>query len=186
MACRREPEVDYAVDQLPRRLFIRPLPQAVAKCIADPGREPSGFQRRAVIVPADHEQRLPVLHRLPPLGLPKMGGRQFVGRAFVRQPQHASRRTHPVQDRAQPFVWRIIGQFPTFCIPPVVSGITRKADHHQGAKGSCGPVQRVQRPAREGATLLDRGFRLNPAAIALAASVGKSRLRVFIGHEWRF
>jgi len=33
--------------------------------------------------------------------------------------------------------------------------------------------------AREGATLLDRGFRLNPAAIALAASVGKSRLRVF-------
>jgi len=33
--------------------------------------------------------------------------------------------------------------------------------------------------AREGALLLDRGFRLNPAAIALAASVGKSRLPVY-------
>jgi len=33
--------------------------------------------------------------------------------------------------------------------------------------------------AREGAVLLDRGFRLNPAAIALAASVGKSRLPVY-------
>lgn len=33
--------------------------------------------------------------------------------------------------------------------------------------------------AREGAMLLDRGFRLNPAAIALAASVGKSRLPVY-------
>jgi molybdopterin molybdotransferase len=33
--------------------------------------------------------------------------------------------------------------------------------------------------AREGAMLLDRGFRLNPAAIALAASVGKLRLPVY-------
>ena len=33
--------------------------------------------------------------------------------------------------------------------------------------------------AREGALLLDRGLRLNPAAIALAASVGKSRLQVY-------
>jgi molybdopterin molybdotransferase len=33
--------------------------------------------------------------------------------------------------------------------------------------------------AREGAKLLERGFRLNPAAIALAASVGKSRLEVY-------
>lgn len=33
--------------------------------------------------------------------------------------------------------------------------------------------------AREGSTLLPRGFRLNDAAIALAASVGKSRLQVY-------
>jgi molybdopterin molybdotransferase len=33
--------------------------------------------------------------------------------------------------------------------------------------------------ARAGARLLDRGFRLNEAAIALAASVGKSRLQVY-------
>lgn len=33
--------------------------------------------------------------------------------------------------------------------------------------------------AREGALLLDRGLRLNEAAIALAASVGKSRLQVY-------
>jgi molybdopterin molybdotransferase len=33
--------------------------------------------------------------------------------------------------------------------------------------------------AREGTLLLDRGLRLNPAAIALAASVGKSRLQVY-------
>ena len=33
--------------------------------------------------------------------------------------------------------------------------------------------------AREGAALLDRGLRLNPAAIALAASAGKSRLQVY-------
>ena len=33
--------------------------------------------------------------------------------------------------------------------------------------------------AREGALLLDRGLRLNPAAIALAASVGQSRLPVY-------
>ena len=33
--------------------------------------------------------------------------------------------------------------------------------------------------AQEGALLLDRGFRLNEAAIALAASVGKSQLRVY-------
>lgn len=33
--------------------------------------------------------------------------------------------------------------------------------------------------AREGAPLLDRGFRLNEAAVALAASVGKSQLQVY-------
>jgi molybdopterin molybdotransferase len=33
--------------------------------------------------------------------------------------------------------------------------------------------------AREGATLLDRGLRLNEAAIAMAASVGKSQLQVY-------
>jgi molybdopterin molybdotransferase len=37
--------------------------------------------------------------------------------------------------------------------------------------------------ARAGTTLLDRGLRLNEAAIALAASVGKSRLQVYARHR---
>ena len=45
--------------------------------------------------------------------------------------------------------------------------------------------------AKRGSLLLDRGTRLNEAAIALAASVGKSRLQVFSrptrrsAHYWR-
>jgi len=58
----------------------------------------------------------------------------------------------------------------------------RANDHRVEITRSVAPGENIVprgAEAREGAILLDRGFRLNPAAIALAASVGKSRLPVY-------
>ena len=59
---------------------------------------------------------------------------------------------------------------------------TAALDHRVEITRSVAPGENIVprgAEAREGATLLDRGFRLNPAAIALAASAGKSRLPVY-------
>ncbi len=58
----------------------------------------------------------------------------------------------------------------------------RVKDHRVEITRSIAPGENIVprgAEARDGAMLLDRGFRLNPAAIALAASVGKSRLPVY-------
>jgi len=63
----------------------------------------------------------------------------------------------------------------------MVEYTTRQGERVEIAKGAAPGENIVARgaEARQGTLLLDRGFRLTDAAIALAASVGKSRLEVY-------